>query len=259
MKIQLIRNATLKISLAGSTILTDPVLLPRHGIESFAGVEKNPTVELPFPAEEVIKEIDLVLVSHLHQDHFDDGAKKLLPKDVPILCRKINETALKENGFLNITPIETQTTWQTIEITPTPGRHAGNEKWEEILGRVSGFVLKAPGEPVVYWAGDTILYDEIKAVLTTVKPDIILTHSCGAELGDSGPIVMDARQTIEVCKLCPGTVVVAVHMEALDHCRVSRQALRHHARVNGILDHHLRIPENGETLNFYINKKEEKP
>ncbi|MFA5906150.1 MAG: MBL fold metallo-hydrolase [Desulfobacula sp.] len=250
MKIQLIRNATLKISMAGITLLTDPVLLPRHGIESFAGIEKNPTVELPFPVEDVIKNIDMVLVSHLHRDHFDDGAKKMLPMDIPILCRKVNESALKENGFLNVTPIETKMTWQNIEITPTPGRHAGNEKWETILGRVSGFVFRAPGEPVVYWAGDTILYDEIKTILTSVKPDIIITHSGGAELGDSGPIVMDARQTVEMCKLCPEAVVIAVHMEALDHCKVSRQALRHHARINGILNHRLRIPENGETLNF---------
>ncbi len=251
MKIQLIRNATLKISMAGATILTDPVLLPRHGIESFAGIEKNPTVELPFPAEEVIKDMDMVLVSHLHRDHFDEGAKKILPKDIPILCRKINEAALKDNGFLNITPVETQMTWRDIEITPTPGRHAGNEKWETILGRVSGFVFQAPGEPVVYWAGDTILYDDIKTVITSVKPDIIITHSCGAELEDSGPIVMDARQTIDVCKLCcPGAVVVAVHMEALDHCRVSRQALRHHAVINGILKHRLLIPENGEIFTF---------
>src|SRR3989339_928880 len=110
MKIQLIRNATLKISLAGITLLTDPVLLPRHGMDSFAGIEKNPTVDLPFPAQEVIKDIDMVLVSHLHRDHFDDGAKKMLPKDIPIFCRKVNEAALKEKGFLNVTTIETKMT-----------------------------------------------------------------------------------------------------------------------------------------------------
>jgi L-ascorbate metabolism protein UlaG (beta-lactamase superfamily) len=250
MKIQMIRNATLKISMAGTTFLTDPVLLPRHGIDSFAGIEKNPTADLPFPAEEVIKDTDLVLVSHLHRDHFDDGAKNMLPKDIPILCRQVNEADLKKYGFLKVTPIETQMTWQNIEITPTPGRHAGNEKWEAILGRVSGFILRATGEPVVYWAGDTVLYDEIKTLLTSVQPDIILTHSGGAELGDSGPIVMDAGQTIDVCKLCPNAFVVAVHMEALDHCKVSRKALRDLATENKISKDRFLIPEDGEILNF---------
>jgi L-ascorbate metabolism protein UlaG (beta-lactamase superfamily) len=250
MKIQLIRNATLKISMAGSVILTDPVLLPRHGIDSFAGIERNPTIDLPFPAEEVIKDIDMVLVSHLHRDHFDDGAKNMLPKDIPIFCRRVNEAELKKNGFSNVTPVETKMTWKNIDITPTSGRHAGNEKWEAILGRVSGFILRATGEPVVYWAGDTVLYDEIKTILTSVKPDIILTHSGGAELGDSGPIVMDAGQTIDVCRLCPGAIVVAIHMEALDHCKVSRKVLRALATENKISEERLFIPEDGEILTF---------
>lgn len=251
MKIQLIRNATLKISMAGATLLTDPVLLPRHGIESFAGIEKNPTVDLPVPASDVIKDVDMVLVSHLHKDHFDDGAKNLLPKDIPILCRKTNEAALHSYGFSNLTPVEDKVRQGNIEITPTPGRHAENKKWETLLGEVSGFILASPGEPTVYWAGDTIFCDEVKALITPVRPDIIITHSCGAELQDSGPIVMDARQTVELARLFPEAVVVAIHMEALDHCRVSRQALRHMADINGILKHRFLIPENGETLTFH--------
>ena len=97
MKIQQIRNSTLKITILNKTILTDPVLLPKHGIESFAGKEKNPIVDLPFPAEEVIQGVDMVLVSHLHQDHFDDGAKKMLPKDIPIFCPPENQSKIRYN------------------------------------------------------------------------------------------------------------------------------------------------------------------
>jgi hypothetical protein len=61
---------------------------------------------------------------------------------------------------------------------------------------------------------------------------------------------MDARQTIDVCKLCPGAIVVAIHMEALDHCKVSRKALRELAAENKISAERLFIPEDGETLNF---------
>ena len=87
--------------MAGKMIVTDPVILPRHGIESFAGIEKNPIVELPFPAGNVIKDIDLVIISHLHQDHFDDGAKKMLPKNIPMYCQPGNKNAIKKNGKLS--------------------------------------------------------------------------------------------------------------------------------------------------------------
>ncbi|MCP3939934.1 MAG: MBL fold metallo-hydrolase [Desulfobacteraceae bacterium] len=250
MKIQQIRNSTLKISFAGKTILTDPVLLPKHGIESFAGREKNPIVELPMPAQDVISGIDMVLVSHLHRDHFDDLAKKMLPRDIPLFCRPGHEDAIRKAGFSAVTPIEKSVTWEGIEITRTPGRHAGNQKWEDILGKVAGFVLKADDEPLVYWVGDTILYDGIKNLIKRVKPDIILTHSCGAVLDDSGPIVMDAGMTIEVCKMAPQSIVIATHMEALDHATVTRKELREMAEKTGIKADQLLIPEDGEVLSF---------
>jgi len=250
MQIQQIRNATLRISIADKTILTDPVLLPKHGIESFAGIEKNPIVDLPFPAEDVIRDIDILIISHLHRDHFDDRAKEILPQNIPIICQSGDENTIKESGFSSVTPIEDRLEWEDIQITRTPGKHAGNEKWENILGKVSGFILKADNEPVVYWAGDTILYEEIEKIIHTVKPDIILTHSCGAKLQDSGPIVMDAEQTIGVCKMAPKSIVVATHMEALDHGTVSREDLRIHAQKNGITKDRLLIPEDGQTLIF---------
>ena len=68
--VQLVRNATLVINYAGKKILIDPMFSPKGAIDSWAGIEKNPTVELPMPVEDIIKEIDLVIVTHTHEDHF---------------------------------------------------------------------------------------------------------------------------------------------------------------------------------------------
>lgn len=250
MKIQLIRNATMKITLAGKTILTDPVFSPKHGIESFAGIEKNPTVDLPFPVEEMIKDADMVLVSHLHQDHFDRAAKEMLPKDLTILCQPGDKDKIKASGFTDVTCIDDSVDAHGIKITRTGGTHAGNKKWQDILGRVSGFTISADNEPTVYWAGDTILTDEVKQIIQAVQPDIILTHSCGAVLDDSGPIVMDAEQTIEVCKIAQKATVVAVHLEALDHGTVTRADVRSLAEANNIPATRLMIPHDGDILEF---------
>ncbi len=248
MKIHQIRNATMRISYAGKTILTDPVLGPKHGFKSFAGIEKNPTVNLPMPAEEVIKDIDMVIVSHLHDDHFDEGAKQMLPKDTPILCQTGDYASIIETGFSNVTPVDTDLFWENIHITRTPGWHATNEKWMNLLGTVSGFVFKAENEPVLYWTGDTILCDDVKNTIKKNQPDTILTHSCGAQIMDSGPIIMDEKQTIEVCRLAPTATVIATHMEALDHGTVSRNDLRDYARKKGIGENRLLIPYDGQIL-----------
>ncbi len=250
MKIQLIRNATMKITLAGKTILTDPVLSPKHGIESFAGVEKNPIVGLPFPAADILKDVDMVLVSHLHQDHFDAAAKDILPKQIPVFCRAGDEESIRESQFKNITAVDKTITWESIEISKTPGSHAKNQKWKDILGSVCGFVISAENEPTVYWAGDTILTDEVKGTIRNAQPDIIITHSCGAVLDDSGPIVMDAQQTIEVCKIAPNAIVVAIHLEALDHGTVTRDDVRNLADEHNISNDKLLIPADGGTITF---------
>jgi L-ascorbate metabolism protein UlaG (beta-lactamase superfamily) len=123
-------------------------------------------------------------------------------------------------------------------------------EWIARMGNVSGFVLRVDDEPTVYWAGDTIWYEAVEQVLAAAQPDIIITHSSGAKFGDSDPIVMDATQTIAVCQAAPSAIVVAIHLDSLDHGTVSRADLRALAQQSGISPERLRIPADGETLNF---------
>ena len=95
MKIQLIRNATLKIWYGDSCFLVDPYFAPMHTQPSFGGKSANPLVDLPLPAEEILAGVDCVLVSHLHPDHFDDAARELLPKDSMMFCNPGDESALE--------------------------------------------------------------------------------------------------------------------------------------------------------------------
>jgi hypothetical protein len=100
----------------------------------------------------------------------------------------------------------------------------------------------------VYWIGDSIWCEEVEHSLDRFQPDVIVTHSGGAELGDSGPIVMDAAQTITVCEAAPSAVVIATHMEALDHCMTSRKGLRLTAEGSGIDLDRLLILEDNELV-----------
>ncbi len=249
MQIQLIRNATFRLTYAGHRLLTDPFLAEKHTIQSFAEVSPNPLVDLPCTPEEVVDQIGMVVVSHLHIDHFDPLAQELLPKDISMFCQPGDETQLAEKGFLAVTAVEQPVEWQGISLTRTPGQH-GTGVWAERMGTVSGFIFSAENEPVLYWAGDTIWYDPIATVIAETQPNIIITHSSGAKFGDSDPIVMDAKQTIAVCKAAPNAIVVAIHMETLDHGTVSRADLRAQAEAEGINSKQLLIPADGEHLNF---------
>lgn len=249
MQLQLIRNATLRMNYGGRRFIIDPALAAKHSKPSYAGISPNPLVELPMPAHDVVSGIEMAIISHLHGDHFDSEAEALLPKTLPIFCQPANETDLREKGFAAVTPVEDSVTWAGLSLTRTPGEH-GTGTWAERLGPVSGFVFQAENEPTVYWAGDTIWCEVVERVIEETQPDLIITHSSGAILGDSGPIVMDVAQTIAVCQAAAQATVIATHLESLDHGTVSRAELREAAEAAGIQADQLLIPADGEILRF---------
>ena len=249
MQLRLIRNATLRLNYAGRDLLTDPFLAPKHSISSFAGISPNPIVDLPCSPQEAIAGVEIVLLSHLHSDHFDQVAQELLSKSLPIFCQPGDETRIAEMGFQAVTPIKDSVEWQNIRITRTLGRH-GTGKLAEEMGQVSGFVFQAEVEPTLYWAGDTVWYEEVQAVIEQYRPDVVIVHASGAKFGDSDPIVKDTEQTIAVCQQAALAMVIAVHLESLDHGTVSRAELREAADANGIQPARLLIPADGETISL---------
>lgn len=246
MKLQLIRNATLKLDYAGRTVLIDPYLAPKHSLPSFANRSENPMVELPVAIETILDGVELVIVSHLHSDHFDSVAKQRLPKHLPIFCQPGDEGEIGAAGFTDVTPLTDRASWQGLTLTRREGSH-GLGPVVELMGSVMGLTLEAEGEPSIYWAGDTVLYPPVASVIAETKPDIIVTHSCGARW-DGDLIVMDAQETVAVCETSGDAVVVATHMEALDHATISRQDLREAAEARGISAAKLRIPADGDVL-----------
>jgi len=85
-------------------------------------------------------------------------------------------------------------------------------------------------------------------VLLHDRPDVTVVHAGGACLDVGAPILMDLEEIMEVVRLAPGTIV-ATHLEALDHCPVSRAELRARCVAEGFADR-VRIPADGESLLF---------
>ncbi len=249
MQIQLIRSATLRIDYAQQKIIVDPYLAAKHTMPSYTGASPNPLVELPFSLQKVIAGIDVAVISHLHSDHFDPTAQRLLPKDLTVFCQPGDDAELANKGFRNVILVVDSFRWKGIRITRTAGQHGTGKVLQE-MGNASGFVFQAENEPTVYWAGDTIWCEAVADVIDQIQPDIIITHSCGAVWGDNVLIVMDAAQTVAVCRAAPNSVVIATHMDSVDHATVSRHELRACADANGIQSKQLLIPADGEKLAF---------
>jgi hypothetical protein len=71
-------------------------------------------------------------------------------------------------------------------------------------------------------------------------------HSGGAQLDIGSPILMTLEEQLEFVRLAPGRLI-AVHLEALDHCGITRANLKEALKAAGALDY-VDIPADGQTI-----------
>jgi L-ascorbate metabolism protein UlaG (beta-lactamase superfamily) len=249
MRLRLIRHATLLVELADRCVLVDPMLDPAGARPPVAGTpndRRNPLCELPEPAELLVHNLDGVLVTHLHADHLDETAVDLLAKDLPVLCQPPDEGVLRDRGFTHVRPVEPADELGGITVARTGGRHGTGEIAEK-LAPVSGFVISAPGEPTLYVAGDTVWCEEVAQALDEHRPDVIVVNAGGARFTQGDPITMTADDVARVIEHAPGAHVVAVHLEAINHCLETRADLHQRLRDAG-LQEHVTVPEDGALI-----------
>ena len=246
MRLRLIRHATLLVELAGRCVLVDPMLDParaRPPVENTSNDRRNPLVELPEPVELLVRNLDAVLVTHLHADHLDETAVDLLPKDVPLLCQPPDEGVLRDRGFTDVRPVDAAGELHGITVARTGGRH-GTGEIAEMLAPVSGFVLSAAGEPTIYVAGDTVWCDDVARALDAHDPDVVVVNAGGARFSEGDPITMTADDIVALAAHAPRPRLVAVHLEAVNHCLETRADLHQRIHEAG-LQGRVTVPEDG--------------
>lgn len=248
MKIKQIRNATLLIEYAGKKFLIDPVLAEKSNYPPFPSPvrqdEYNPLVDLPVEVSELIN-VDAIIATHLHSDHFDYVAKEMLPKTIKMYVQDENDKKdLSSSNFTNIKVIEENTTFSGIRIIKTAGQH-GTGDVLKVIGYVCGIILQHPSEKTLYIAGDTVWCDGVKAAIDEYSPEIIITNNGCNTLLNYNPLIMGTDDIYEVHKAAPNSLIIASHMEAMNHCTLSREDLRKFTVENGFSSSVL-IPDDGE-------------
>ena len=257
MHITQIRNATLRLDFGGTRFLIDPYLTEKGAYPGFSGnldpatfdeanAPRNPTAELTVPMAQIL-DVDAVVVSHLHDDHWDEAAIRLVPKHLPLFVQnEADADAVRGQGFTDVRVLSGDVVFKGVTLTKTPGQH-GSDEAAKLMGPVMGIVFRHPEEKTLYVAGDTIWNDDVAQNLRDHAPQAVVVNAGFAQWFGVGPIIMGTDDVRHVCRAAPEATVIASHMEAVNHAELTRVALREDAEARGYAAN-LRIPADGDTI-----------
>ena len=257
---QHIRNATGKLSYNNTVFLIDPMLAEKGRYEGFAGTFnseiRNPTIDLPETKEDVLKGVDAIIVTHTHLDHWDEVAQQFINKDIPVFVQDEKDAAdIRHEGFNNVQILNKDIVFQGVRLTKIEGTHGTEAMYENpefaaVAGESMGIVFSADGEKSTYLMGDTVWTVRVTKTLHNYRPDVLIMNTGYAKvLGYNESIIMGTEDVAKATRLMPKSKIVAVHMDSINHCTVSRKNMREFVRLMN-LQKQVSVPDDGETLNL---------
>jgi L-ascorbate metabolism protein UlaG (beta-lactamase superfamily) len=179
----------------------------------------DPALEL-----EALPPIDLVLLSHLHEDHFDREVERKLDHSLPIVTTPHGAAGLTAKGF---SAAKALNKWESLTVTKggarlrvqsMPGVHAAGVV-AKMLPPVMGSLLEfenARGDVAfrIYITGDTIFFDELSEISRRFPDiDLALLHLGGTMFFGMLLLTMDPKQGIEVIRLVKPKTAIPIHYD----------------------------------------------
>ncbi|MEW5733487.1 MAG: MBL fold metallo-hydrolase [Thermodesulfobacteriota bacterium] len=194
MKVKMLGHSTLLLEVDGKKILTDPWLTdPLYfGFLSHPGPFSTPA----------LPPLDLVMVSHGHQDHFDQGTLAGIDKKTPVLICARYEKAARKAGFTNVTAASPgeEVSLADLSIKVLPGKHPGG---------ITTFLVRGNGGSV-FFGGDTVLTDDLFRALSGAAPDACLLPISGGTMGPF-PVHMGPEDAVKLAKASGTKRAIPIH------------------------------------------------
>lgn len=262
--VEFIGTATTLIRYGGFTILTDPNFLHRgEQVHLGYGMTSRRLTE-PSIGFALLPEFDFVLLSHLHEDHFDRLVARRLDRSTPIVTPPAAARALREMGFRAATPLDT---WESMEvrkngsrvrITAMPARH-GPMLLSALLPPVMGSMLEfsREGEPPdlrLYISGDTLVYEDLEEIPRRYPEiDLALLHLGGTRL--LGVLLtMDAKQGVRALELVAPQLAIPIHYNDYDVFTSPLEDFQREVERAGLADR-VRYLRHGQIFRFSMEEE----
>ncbi|MHA6621526.1 MBL fold metallo-hydrolase [Pseudonocardia sp. DLS-67] len=200
-------HSTVRLELAGSVVLTDPVLTGRVGPLRRVGPQPDPTH---------FADTDLVLLSHLHGDHLHLPSLRRLPRTARVVVPRGAGRWLRGRGIRNVDELAPGEDLEhgALRVHGVPAEHSGHRFGPRSThgpqAAAMGHVIEG-GCRRVYAAGDTDLFPGM-ATFGPLDAALLPVWGWGLTLG---PGHLDPRRAAEAVGLLRPRVAVPVHWGTL--------------------------------------------
>jgi L-ascorbate metabolism protein UlaG (beta-lactamase superfamily) len=195
--VEYVGHATVLVEMDGTRLITDPVLRGR-----VAHLRRAVPVDTA-----ALRDVDAVLVSHLHFDHLDVPSLARIGRSTPVVVPRGAGTWLRDKGFTDVIELTAgeELSIGGVRVAGTPAEHDGGRLPFGVRAEPLGFVLR--GSRTVYFAGDTDMFDAM-GELGSIDLALVPVAGWGATLG---PGHMDAERAARALDLLRPAVAVPIH------------------------------------------------
>jgi L-ascorbate metabolism protein UlaG (beta-lactamase superfamily) len=196
-RITYVGHATVLVEMDGTRVLTDPLLRTR-----FMHIRRVARADV-----EALRDVDAVLVSHLHFDHLDFPSLTRLGRDVTLVVPRGAGVFVRRHGFERTLELGRGETLRfgAVHVTATRADHPARRLPLSVRAEPLGFVLR--GSRSVYFAGDTDLFDE----MTDIGPvDVALLPIWGWGPG-LGAGHLNPHTAAEAARRVQARLVIPIH------------------------------------------------
>lgn len=231
-EIRWLGGPTTAIEFNGLTILTDPMF--GEGAEAFTMGDPNEKFDLkagpnvraqrrltPFPGVR-LADVDLVLVSHAHEDHFDQKADADLDRAVLMVVPSADVAKVGAKGFRRLEAMIWGQTRQykagsgLVKITAVPAHHSRDPQIDKFLGKGNGYWIEfsdGDWKRTLYWTGDTMPSEDVIAwVKSFGRPDILMPHLARVGTpGSLGQVSMGADDVVALADRIQPKKILPIH------------------------------------------------
>jgi len=192
-------HATVLIEMDGTRLLTDPLLRNR-----VSGIRRQSRPVHPAWR----RDLDAVLISHLHLDHLDLPSLRLLDRKIHLIVPAGTADILHGEGFDNIEEIRIadSTRVGNVKVTATYAHHPGERYPFGPAADSVGYLIN--GSSSIYFAGDTNIFPEMADVDPELDMALLPVWGWGPTIrGDH----MSPRKAAESLALLRPRMAVPIH------------------------------------------------